>query len=376
MNTKSRRNFLTKVGAAALSFSVVPAIGKQNKINKTTPFLDETPYEGPVLRVAIMGLGSYANRVARAMESCKKAKVVAVISGTPSKIADWQKRYDIPDKNCYNYENFDKIKKNDDIDAVYIITPNGLHHSQCLRVAKAGKHVICEKPMGVNAREGQEMVDACKKAKVHLLIGYRMHFEPKTLEIIRMRKAGDFGKVLFFQGLSGFIIGDPTQWRLKKELSGGGAMMDIGIYSINGARYMIGEEPTWVTAQEVKNDPVKFKEGIDETIMFQMGFPGGATASCLSTYSLNNLDKFFLNGTEGFAEMQPSTGYGPIEGHTHKGELDYPHVVHQAVQMDEMADIILNNKQPIVPVNGEEGVKDMKIIDAIFTAVKTGQKVE
>jgi predicted dehydrogenase len=190
-----------------------------------------------------------------------------------------------------------------------------------------------------------------------------------------MRKDGELGKPLFFQGLSGFRIGDPTQWRLNKNLAGGGAMMDIGIYSINGARYMIGEEPIWVTAQEVKNDKVKFKEGVDETITFQMGFPGGAIASCLSTYSMNGLDKFYLNCEKGFAEMQPSTGYGPIKGRTNKGELMHEHITHQTVQMDEMASIILEGKKPIVPVDGEEGLKDLKIMDAIFLAVKTGKKV-
>jgi predicted dehydrogenase len=215
-----------------------------------------------------------------------------------------------------------------------------------------------------------------KKANVKLLVGYRMHFEPKTLEIIRMRKAGEFGKILFFQGLSGFTIGDPTQWRLNKELAGGGSLMDIGIYSINGSRYMIGEDPIWVTAQETKNDPVKFKEGVDETIQFQLGFPGGAVASCLSTYSMNNLDKFFLNGTQGFAVLDPATGYGPIMGHTHKGELTQPIVTHQTVQMDEMSAIILQSKQPVVPVDGEEAVKDLKVIDAIYEACKTGKKIE
>ncbi len=98
--------------------------------------------EGRVLRVAIMGLGSYGTRVAEAMKSCTRAKLVGVISGTPSKITDWQSRYGIPAKNCYNYENFDAIKDNPDIDAVYIITPNALHRDQVIRVAKAGKHVI------------------------------------------------------------------------------------------------------------------------------------------------------------------------------------------------------------------------------------------
>ena len=150
--------------------------------------------------------------------------------------------------------------------------------------------------------------------------------------------------------------------------------MDIGIYSINGSRYMIGEEPVWVTAQETKTDPVKFKDGIDETILFQLGFPGGAVASCLSTYTMDNLDSFFLNGDKGFAELQPATGYGPIEGRTSLGELNFPHVTHQTFQMDEMAAIILENKKPVVAVDGEEGVKDLKIIDAIFRAVKSGKK--
>lgn len=367
----SRRDFLQKLSAP---FIALPFLPKNNTGSRKNLF--EPSYQEPVLRVAIMGLGSYGTRVAEAMQSCTKAKLVGVISGTPSKIKDWQTRYTIPEKNCYNYENFDDVKNNKDIDAVYVITPNGLHKEQVIRVAKAGKHAICEKPMAINAKEGQEMVDACKKAGVKLLVGYRMHFEPKTLEIIRMRKEGEFGKALFFQGLSGFRIGDPTQWRLNKKLAGGGAMMDIGIYSINGARYMIGEDPVWVTAQETKTDPDKFKEGVDETIQFQFGFPGGAVASCLSTYVMNNLDRFFLDGEKGFAELMPATGYGPIKGRTNKGELMQPHKAHQTVQMDEMAGIILEGKQPIVPVDGEEALKDLKIIDAIYAAVKSGKKVE
>lgn len=364
----SRRNFIGKI---ALTTASLPFLS----LTTATRHQSEEEYDGPVLRVAIMGLGSYGTRVAEAMKECKRAKLVGVISGTPSKIKDWQSKYAIPAENCYNYENYSKLKDNKNIDAVYVITPNGLHKDHTVGVARAGKHVICEKPMANTAAEAQEMIDACKKANVKLLIGYRIHFEPKTLEIIKMRNDGEFGKALFFQGLSGFRIGDPTQWRLDKKLAGGGSLMDIGVYAINGSRYMIGEEPIWVTAQETKTDKQKFKEGVDETITFQLGFPSGAMASCLSTYTMNNLDRFFLNGEKGFAELQPSTGYGPIEGKTHKGKLDHPHKTHQAVQMDEMSAIILENKQPVVPVDGEEGLKDMKIIDAIYKATKTGQKV-
>ena len=362
----SRRKFLQQITAASV---LLPYLPKQCLANK-----NETNDER-VLRVAILGLGGYATRVAEAMKSCQRAKLVGVISGTPGKITEWQTKYNIPAKNCYNYQNYDDIKNNPDIDAVYVITPNALHHDAVIRIAKAGKHAICEKPMAVNAKEGQEMVDACAKQNVKLLVGYRMHFEPHTLEVIRLRKAGAFGKITFFQGLCGFVIGDPTQWRLNKQLSGGGSLMDIGIYAINGTRYMVGEEPIWVTAQETKTDTQKFKEGVDETIQFQFGFESGAVASCLSTYNMNNLDRFFLNGLDGFAELYPATGYGPIQGRTDKGELNQPITIHQAVQMDEMAAIIFDNKQPIVPVNGEEAVKDLKIIDAIYEATQTGKKI-
>lgn len=366
----SRRNFMQKLTVSAISLPI--------SFYSTGLFAgsNRTASSGPILRIAIMGLGSYGTRVAEAMQSCTQAKLVGVISGTPSKIVAWQEKYGIPEKNCYNYDNMDAIKDNPDIDAVYVITPNGLHKDQVIRMAKAGKHAICEKPMGINAKEGEAMVKACKAAKVKLLVGYRMHFEPNTLEVIRMRKDGEFGKVMFFQGQSGFTIGNPNQWRLNKELAGGGAMMDIGIYSINGSRYMIGEEPVWVTAQETKTDSDKFKEGIDETIQFQLGFPSGAVASCLSTYAMRHLDRFFLTGTKGFVEMQPSTGYGPIKGRTHKGALSEPIVTHQTLQMDEMAGIILEGKEPVVPVDGDEGVKDLKIIDAIYQAVKSGDKID
>src|SRR5690606_37694158 len=131
-------------------FLPLPGMATRNFYNQ--------PYDGPVLRVAIMGLGGYGTIVAEAMQSCKMARLAGVVSGTPSKIKNWQSKYNIPGKNCYNYENFDSIKNNPDIDVVYVTTPNGLHHDHVIRAAKAGKHVICEKPMALNAKEGQEMI--------------------------------------------------------------------------------------------------------------------------------------------------------------------------------------------------------------------------
>ncbi len=366
---KTRRAFLQKIGMASAS---IPFLST-DLFNLN--FNQEPKEDGVVLRVALMGLGGYASRVAESIQNCRRVKITALVSGTPEKLQTWSKKYNIPESSCYNYQNFDNIQSNKQVDVVYVITPNALHHNHVIRAAKAGKHVICEKPLAISVKEGKEMLDACNKAGVKLLVGYRMHFEPTTLEVIRMRNAGEFGSIKFFQGLCGFRIGDPTQWRLNKALAGGGSLMDIGIYALNGSRYMVGEEPVWVTAQETKTDPVKFKEGVDETIQFQLGFQSGATASCLSTYNMNNLDKFFLNGDKGFAEMQPSIGYGPIKARTHKGVVDAPVVVHQTVQMDEMAAIILDGKKPVVASDGEEGLKDLKIIEAIYKAAASGQKI-
>lgn len=370
----SRRDFLQKLSGSALVLSAMPGTLIAGCAN-AGPFGPSAP-DGPVLRVAILGLGSYGTRVADAMRACKKARLVGVISGTPAKIPVWQSKYNIPPKNCYNYENFDQIKNNPDIDAVYVITPNATHKDFVIRAAKAGKQVICEKPMSISPAEAREMIDACKAAGVRLLVGYRMHFEPKTLEVIRMRKAGELGQIRFFQGLSGFVSGDPKQWRRNPALSGGGAMMDIGIYSVNGARYMVGEEPIWVTAQETKTDPVRFVDGIDETIQFQLGFPSGAVASCLSTYNMDNLDRFFLDGSDGYAELLPATGYGPTKGHTNRGELTQPDTVHQTVQMDEMSGILLQGHHPVVPVDGEEALRDARVIAGIYQAAKTGAKIQ
>src|SRR6476469_3405007 len=143
----SRRDFLKKLTASAITLPLSHYINPGVEKKEPASDHEKKVYDGPVLRVAIMGLGSYGTRVAEAMQSCTNAKLVGIISGTPAKITDWQTKYNIPEKNCYNYDNFDGIKDNPDIDAVYVITPNGLHREHVIRVAKAKKHAICEKPM-------------------------------------------------------------------------------------------------------------------------------------------------------------------------------------------------------------------------------------
>jgi predicted dehydrogenase len=360
MKPYSRRKFISTVTAGASILSALPSetFGKGH-------------YQEKKLGVAVLGLGYYAEfKIAPALIESKYCRLAGIVTGTPAKAAKWKEKYNLPDSNIYNYQTFDKIADNKDIDVVYVVTPNGLHPEFAIRAAKAGKHVITEKPMANTVKECEDMIAACKKANVKLYVGYRLHFEPFNLEAMRIGQQKVFGKVKFVESSMGFKIGDPTQWRLKKSLAGGGAMMDVGIYAIQGARYSTGEEPISVTAQEFKTDPVKFKE-VDETIFWQMEFPSGAVSSSITSYA-SSTERLFISAENGWLELKPAFGYGPLSGRTHEGPLNIPHTNHQALQMDGMALGILENRE--LNVTGEEGLKDMKIIEAIYRSIASGKK--
>jgi len=362
MNLYSRRQFLAKTGAGTAMASLL-----------ATDSLSNTYRADKKLRVALCGLGYYAEfKLAPGILASKNCSLVGIVTGTPAKAEKWKKQFNIPDKNIYNYQNFDQIANNPDIDAVYTVLPNSMHHEFVIRTAKAGKHAICEKPMAINAKECQEMIDACKKANVTLSIGYRCHFEPYNVEAMRVGQQKVFGKPKVIESAMGFRIGDPNQWRLKKALAGGGAMYDVGVYAIQGARYALGEEPTYVTAQEIKNDPVKFKE-VDETILWQMEFPSGAMSSSITSYA-SGMDRLYISAEEGWLELSPAFGYGPQAGRTSKGQLTFAQTNHQAVMMDEIASIVFDKKPS--SISGEEGLKDAKVMEAIYKSIQTGKKVK
>jgi predicted dehydrogenase len=371
MSTYSRRKFLdtmklgagAALGASLLTFPSATALASVSSFPRRR--------QGKKLGIALVGLGYYAkNLLAPALEKTEDCYLAGIVTGTPSKIPEWKEKYNIADKNVYSYDTFDKIKDNPDIDIIYVVLPNSLHKEYTIRAAKAGKHVICEKPMALNPAECREMIAACDKAKVKLAIGYRLHSEPHTQEIMRLAREKDFGAVKLIEAADGFRIGDPTQWRLKKALAGGGAMYDVGVYCINGARYATGEQPIAVTAQEYKTDPVKFKE-VDETITWQMEFSSGAVATCTTTYAAST-ERLYVAYEKGWAELRPAFGYGPIKGKTNKGEMDIPHTVHQALQMDDFSRCVKENKES--PVNGYEGLKDMLVVEAIYKSIASGKK--
>jgi predicted dehydrogenase len=171
----------------------------------------------------------------------------------------------------------------------------------------------------------------------------------------------------------GFRIGDPNQWRLKHDLAGGGALMDVGIYALQGARYVSGEEPIEVFATETKTDKTKFKE-VDESILWSMRFPSGLMANCGTTYLVGGMNRLFAGAESGWFQLDPAYSYGGLKGKTSKGELDFPQVDHFAAEMDDFASCILNSRPSRVP--GEEGLRDVKIMTAIYESIRRGRPVK
>ncbi len=215
------------------------------------------------------------------------------------------------------------------------------------------------------------MVDACKKNNRLLAIGYRCQFVPFHLEMMRIRGENVFGPVKLIEASFGFKIGDPKQWRLKRDLAGGGALMDVGIYALQGTRYSSGEEPVEITAFETKSDPVKFKE-VDETIQWHMKFPSGVLANCGTTYNSNGMNRLFAGYENGWALLDPAYSYGGLEGKTSKAKMDFPQVDHFAAEMDDLAQCVMQNKPS--KVSGEEGVRDLKLLAAIYESIRNGNK--
>ena len=188
--------------------------------------------------MALCGLGRYARILAKGLEESQYCKLAGIVTGTPEKAETWKKKYAIPDANIYNYKNFDDIVRNKDIDLVYVVLPNGMHKEFTIRSAEAGKHVIVEKPMAISVKECQEMIKACKNAGVQLALGYRLHYEPNHIELKRLGQEKVFGQVRLIEASLGFNMTniDPKDWHLNKLLSGGGPLMNLGVYCIQSNR--------------------------------------------------------------------------------------------------------------------------------------------
>ncbi len=366
MKKLSRRTFnvkLTKgIGSMALMGSMPLTFGMPYQIQ-----------DKKKLGMALVGLGSYStNQLAPSLLDTEHCYLAGIVTGTPEKEKVWAEKYNIPQGNIYNYKNFDTIIKNKDIDIVYVVLPNALHAEFCIRAAKAGKHVICEKPMAVSVSECDSIIDACDKAGVKLSVGYRLQSEPYTNEIKRMVREKTFGNARFVSSDASYLSnGNPEQWRLNFALSGGGALMNMGVYAIQSNIYGTGMNPISVTAQEFSTRPDYFKD-TDETITAQMEFPDGVVGQMFTSHNANS-NRLFVSFDRGWVELQPANNYGPLSGRTSEGkELQFPHKRQQALQMDDFSLHILKGKPNVAP--GAMGKRDMIVVEAIYRSIKEGGK--
>ncbi len=324
------------------------------------------------LGIALVGLGEYSKgQLAPALKETEHCYLAGLVSGSREKALQWASEYDVPDTNIYDYNNFDEVAKNKEIDIIYVVLPNSMHKEFVIRAARAGKHVITEKPMATSVEDCEAMIAACKEAGVMLSVGYRLHFEPHNQEMIRHGRDQTYGSINKVIALNG--MGSTQGWRLNRQLAGGGPLMDVGIYCVQGARYTTGLEPIAVTAEfEPKKDPETFKD-VEEAIGWKMEFPGGIVAECRTSYS-EEMNLLRAEATNGWFELSPAYEYEGIEGRTIKGEMKVSNVNQQARQMDDFAIAIKENRP--TPVPGEMGLQDVKILMAIYKAAHTGQRVE
>lgn len=368
-SSTTRRRFVQTL-AAGFGAAVLPSFSRLVAADAAQTPPSDT--HRPKLGIALLGLGGYsAGQLAPALQETQYCRLAGVVTGTPAKAERWQRQYDLPASCVYNYENFERIAENKEIDIVYVVTPNALHRDFVVRAAKAGKHVICEKPMATRVEDCDAMISACQEAKRKLSIGYRLHFEPHNVEIARLGRSKELGGVQRIFADDAFRSSGGT-WRFDPKLAGGGPLMDVGIYCVQAACYASGEEPIAVTAKFApKTDPERFRE-IEETITWTMEFPSGAHAECMTSYNQGG-NRLRVEMENGWAELGPAYSYRGIKGKTNRGKLDLPAVNQQARQMDAFAQCIQNDTATTVP--GEMGRRDVKILLAIYQAAQSGQRV-
>ncbi len=320
---------------------------------------------------AIVGLGRISlDHFMPAIKMSRHARVTGLVSGHREKAEKAAAEYGVPASAIYSYENCDRMADNPNIDAVYIALPNNMHAEYTIRSAKAGKHVLCEKPMATTVEDCQAMIDACRAAGKKLMIAYRCHVEPTNLRAVQIIRQGKLGKVQAIESAFGFDCG-AGEWRLNKKMAGGGPLMDVGIYSLNACRYLTGEEPVSVQGYaSVQDKDGRFAE-VEENLSWTMKFPSGIVASCNTSYGATMTGYFKVHGSNGEMVAEPAFNYDGLHLHADiygQPAIDEPNPARDpanfVAEADHFAECILNNTESVAP--GEEGLRDMKLIDAIY----------
>ena len=370
-NRISRRNLIGVVGAsAALAAQAGPASAKASPA--ATAEADKVGF-------AIVGLGKLSlGQLIPALRVAKHAKLAAVVSGKPDKARRVAAENGLPADAVYSYDDYDRIAQDPRIQVVYIVLPNAMHAEYTIRALKAGKHVLCEKPMATSIADAEAMIAAAKAADRRLMIAYRCHYEPLNLDVMRRLRARSLGRPRIVNTTMGRQAdpSDPSDaWRLDGAMSGGGALGDMGVYGVNAARYLLNEEPVEVRAwaHTDKTDP-RFQE-TEDLIDWQFRFPSGVIANGSTSFSYAATMAFEVICEQGRLVADPAAFYGGnrltvVKGGPPQPPIPAPPGDQFAREMDWMADVV-RGKAPLVSP-GEEGLQDMRLMKAILDSVAQG----
>jgi predicted dehydrogenase len=321
---------------------------------------------------AAVGLGRVSEVFATALTHSRHARLAAVVTGHPdTKGTAYAARYNLPASSIYTYDTFNSIRDNKAIDAVYIGLPNSMHADFTLRAAEAGKHVLCEKPMAISSAECLRMIDACRAANVHLMVAYRLWYDPTFARVLSILHSGALGNL---QSLRGEFIGSKPlgDWRLNKALSGGGSLLDLGIYPISSIRYFTSEDPIAFTAVTSTREPGPRFAQVEESVEFTLKLPSGILAAGSSSYGGRGVSQLEIHGDKGWLRIEPAYAY---DGLRVSGQLDAKVIDFTAsgkrpfqftLEADHFAQCIRSNTTPRTP--GELGLKDLQTIEALYAA--------
>ena len=332
---------------------------------------------------ALVGLGHLTlEQLLPAFGECKKSKPVALVTGSREKMQKVAAQYGIKPTSCYSYEEYDRLKDNPEVQAIYIVLPNSMHAEYTIRGAQAGKHILCEKPMANSVAECQAMIDACKRANRKLMIAYRIQYEPYNRYVREQIRKNTFGNVKFVEAVNAQSSANPKHWRHIKALAGGGALPDIGLYCLNTTRFVLGEEPIEVFGYQYSTpDNPLFRE-VEEMMSWQMRFPGGLFVNCVTHYNVHESRRYRVMSERGWMNVNNAYAYQDQELTTSQADgkmvrqekVSIMHKNQFATEMDHFSECILKNRDPYTP--GEEGLQDQRIMEAIYQSAREGRPVK
>jgi predicted dehydrogenase len=348
-----------------------------------TPTEDQTNTKTPLppdkrIGYAIVGVGKLtAQELLPAFRGSRFSKLAALVSDEHDKALEFALAHGLSESDVYGYADFERLGEREDVRAVYIVLPNSLHRQYAERAAKLGKHVLCEKPLATSVEDAEAMVTACATAKVLLMTAYRCQYTPQHWAARDLIQSAELGFVGMVQAINTQLEEDPDVWRLKRDLAGGGALPDIGLYCLNTVRFLLAEEPDEVFAHlfSTPDDP-RFLE-VEEAVAWTMRFPSGTLATCATSYNAARTNRLSVHGDRAWLSMDPAFAYQGLSlevVNKHKRESPIMDEHDQfALELDHFSGCILEGLQPFTP--GEEGLQDQRIMAAIYRSAREGRPV-